>query len=626
MSFKISLKSAPERPWITTTTNGLPSLDHILSTLIKNATAKVGDQRLNATGEIVHDMLFVVYSDSNALVTTIAFKAYLRQFIQTALSPPGMDNITITNFLLASATGRRPSVSYLLPNGPPLPCPLWHVYIGGTELGSVTKAHVLATWWNAFATPELRDVYNLDVLASAESDVHRPTHIALDWHFRTSQSTPPHLTLHTVVPSIESLTPDILLYVEYVSTIEAERVSFKEWDVYVEVVAPLPAPAGAPPHAPAGLSGAGQPIVPPGQVGLAAPVPPTMVPQVAAAPVPPTVVLQVAAAPAPPAVVPQVAAAPAPPAVVPQVVATAALQPHIVAHTFIREFDLLWFRATGHRPGTAPRLRVDNPAIENTQGLDATLRFWLTFHRWWDTLLQRRQKVPVFSKASILENSDYILVHKECLSGIRIRGGVRYFDMAKFAFALFLITWCDYLSMLAQVNTKPMKTRSELDLLYRVNLKIVHSDTGLPSLKPGPLAVVCLDVDAVDEIIIAIQEDTAARLRLQPISPIWLFPEKPLTIQAEVIFKHVYEEYAASSPPEAVTPVPAPKPSTSGDGGFLEEAITDGDGDGDDSGPGATGATTSNDPNTAMAKSELDRYLSGEGGPGLLRDPLAWWK
>ncbi len=88
---------------------------------------------------------------------------------------------------------------------------------------------------------------------------------------------------------------------------------------------------------------------------------------------------------------------------------------------------------------------------------------------------------------------------------------------------------------------------------------------------------------------------------------------EPLTTQAEVIFKHVYEEYAASSPPEAVTPVPAPKPSTSGDGGFPEEAITGTDGDADDSGPSAIGATASNDPNTATARSELDRYLSGEG-------------
>ncbi|OJT09217.1 hypothetical protein TRAPUB_14333 [Trametes pubescens] len=101
---------------------------------------------------------------------------------------------------------------------------------------------------------------------------------------------------------------------------------------------------------------------------------------------------------------------------------------------------------------------------------------------------------------------------------------------------------------------------------------------------------------------------------------------EPLTTQAEVIFKHVYEEYAASSPPEAVTPVPAPKPSTSGDGGFPEEAITGTDGDADDSGPSAIGATASNDPNTATARSELDRYLSGEGGPGLLRDPLTYFE
>lgn len=89
-----------------------------------------------------------------------------------------------------------------------------------------------------------------------------------------------------------------------------------------------------------------------------------------------------------------------------------------------------------------------------------------------------------------------------------------------------------------------------------------------------------------------------------------------------MIFKHVYEEYAASSPPTVpVTPSPAPKQSTSGDSDFLEEAITDGDANDFD----AAGAL-SNDPNTATVKSELDRYLSGEGGPGLLRDPLAWWK
>ncbi len=96
---------------------------------------------------------------------------------------------------------------------------------------------------------------------------------------------------------------------------------------------------------------------------------------------------------------------------------------------------------------------------------------------------------------------------------------------------------------------------------------------------------------------------------------------EPLSTQAEVIIKHVYEEYAASSPPAVVTPSPAPKQSTGGDGDFLEEAITDGDADDFE----AAGALSS-DPNTATAKSELDRYLSGEGGPGLLRDPLAWWK
>lgn len=97
---------------------------------------------------------------------------------------------------------------------------------------------------------------------------------------------------------------------------------------------------------------------------------------------------------------------------------------------------------------------------------------------------------------------------------------------------------------------------------------------------------------------------------------------EPLNTQAEVIFKHVFEEYTASMPPDTTPPSAAALNGDRAKGdGFLEEVFSDDEVHGASS--GVSGATASD---AYAVKSELDRYLSGEGGAGTLRDPLAWWK
>ncbi|KAI0363170.1 hypothetical protein BV20DRAFT_930129, partial [Pilatotrama ljubarskyi] len=93
-------------------------------------------------------------------------------------------------------------------------------------------------------------------------------------------------------------------------------------------------------------------------------------------------------------------------------------------------------------------------------------------------------------------------------------------------------------------------------------------------------------------------------------------------LRAEVIFQHVYEEYATSPEPQSDQPaeppqVPTPDDNSRINDSFLEAAVNIG---GNDQDPAS--AASSDQPK----RSELERYLAGDGGAGSLRDPLAWWK
>ncbi|CDO77912.1 hypothetical protein BN946_scf184727.g1, partial [Trametes cinnabarina] len=91
-------------------------------------------------------------------------------------------------------------------------------------------------------------------------------------------------------------------------------------------------------------------------------------------------------------------------------------------------------------------------------------------------------------------------------------------------------------------------------------------------------------------------------------------------LRAEVIFQHVYEEYATLAEPQSDQPdppVPTLDDNSRHNDSFLEAAVNI---DGNDPCPAST--ASSNQPE----RSELDRYLAGDGGAGSLRDPLAWWK
>jgi hypothetical protein len=77
-----------------------------------------------------------------------------------------------------------------------------------------------------------------------------------------------------------------------------------------------------------------------------------------------------------------------------------------------------------------------------------------------------------------------------------------------------------------------------------------------------------------------------------------------------VLFEHVYEEYATTTPAAPPSPVKL-KQSDS----FLASLVArDLDSDIEDA------------PEPAGKKSEFERYCLGEGGSGDAYKPLAWWK
>ncbi|CDO75398.1 hypothetical protein BN946_scf184855.g1 [Trametes cinnabarina] len=90
--------------------------------------------------------------------------------------------------------------------------------------------------------------------------------------------------------------------------------------------------------------------------------------------------------------------------------------------------------------------------------------------------------------------------------------------------------------------------------------------------------------------------------------------------RAEAVFKHAFEDYAASFPCKDPASVPpSDQADTIGnDDDFLLEAIS-----ATEDASSSQETTTDYDMVTA---SELDRYLAGEGGPCQLRMPLVWWR
>ncbi|KAF5366752.1 hypothetical protein D9758_006529 [Tetrapyrgos nigripes] len=86
--------------------------------------------------------------------------------------------------------------------------------------------------------------------------------------------------------------------------------------------------------------------------------------------------------------------------------------------------------------------------------------------------------------------------------------------------------------------------------------------------------------------------------------------------RAKILFEHVYESYVATAPagPNGTSPVKSKKSTASDD--LVQSLVDDIVSDSDD------GLPMSQD----RAASELERYLSGEGGRGDSMKPLDWWK
>jgi hypothetical protein len=91
--------------------------------------------------------------------------------------------------------------------------------------------------------------------------------------------------------------------------------------------------------------------------------------------------------------------------------------------------------------------------------------------------------------------------------------------------------------------------------------------------------------------------------------------------QAKALFEHVYDAYAQPAPtgPSGVSPKKRKK--SSGQESLLESLLDDMPSDDEFDTFNDFGTESSNQP-----LSELERYLSGEGGQGELKRPLEWWK